>query len=290
MAAVILKFKDQSQNESHCTTARRKRRWWRPLDTRAHPAARHPPLGQFPRRAQPPAAGVIIDEDDYQPEFSGSDDVEDDGGGDGSGSGADTGGPAGAASPWALRFPELRAAIDAAIARLGGAVAPKLNWSSPTDAVWVSPSSSLRCRSAEQVVLLLKSSPRAAFDLELCDRLRAGAGCADAAPALALRAWRDVPPERELRCFVHGHRPVGICQRDLGQAFPQAPGAGSGERARLRDAVCEFQARHFGSGFARESCEWCCSARARARTHEPARCVAHVCAHSRLLAWSVGLG
>ena len=48
-------------------------------------------------------------------------------------------------------FPGLRAEIDAAIAELGGCVAPKFSWSSPHDATWVSADHSLGCSSADEV-------------------------------------------------------------------------------------------------------------------------------------------
>lgn len=48
-------------------------------------------------------------------------------------------------------LPELFAEIDAAIEELGGCVAPKLNWSAPHDAAWVSSSRSLACRNADEV-------------------------------------------------------------------------------------------------------------------------------------------
>eukprot|EP00936_MAST-01D_sp_MAST-1D-sp1_P002520 g2520.t1 len=60
---------------------------------------------------------------------------------------------------------QLVADVDAAIARLGGAVFPKLNWSSPRDAAWVA-GGSLKCQSAADVFLLLKSSDFVAHDLE----------------------------------------------------------------------------------------------------------------------------
>ena len=60
---------------------------------------------------------------------------------------------------------QLAADVDAAIARLGGAVFPKLNWSSPRDAAWVA-GGSLKCQSAADVFLLLKSSDFVAHDLE----------------------------------------------------------------------------------------------------------------------------
>tara|TARA_B100000524_G_scaffold138851_1_gene69565 strand:- start:1895 stop:2491 length:597 start_codon:yes stop_codon:yes gene_type:complete len=56
-------------------------------------------------------------------------------------------------------------AIRAAITRLGGAVLPKLNWSAPTDAAWVL-GGSPKCTSANDVLLLLKSSDRTAHDLD----------------------------------------------------------------------------------------------------------------------------
>ena len=43
------------------------------------------------------------------------------------------------------------AEVEAAIGELGGCVAPKLNWSSPHDAVWVSADKSLACRNADEV-------------------------------------------------------------------------------------------------------------------------------------------
>jgi hypothetical protein len=232
-----------------------------PACTRMRPLAPHlqtrplpsPPIPrpQMPRRGAARATG-IIDSDDYRSEFFSSD-------GDGSGSADDEAAPP--AAPWPQRFPELHAEIEAAIARLGGAVAPKLNWSAPTDALWVSPGNSLRCTSAEQVVLLLKSSDRVAFDLELLGQLRGGraaaearaAACAPAGAELVLRRWFDVRPELEFRCFVHGHEPVGICQRDPSQHFPQLQGAE--EQRRLKVAICRFHADHLRETFVRGSCE-----------------------------------
>lgn len=41
--------------------------------------------------------------------------------------------------------------IDAAIADLGGCVAPKLTWSSPHDAAWVTAGKSVACANAQEV-------------------------------------------------------------------------------------------------------------------------------------------
>lgn len=62
-------------------------------------------------------------------------------------------------------FPELEAALTAAIEALGGAVCPKLNWSVPRDAMWVN-GGTLRCETAGDVMLLLKSSDFVQHDLE----------------------------------------------------------------------------------------------------------------------------
>ena len=43
------------------------------------------------------------------------------------------------------------AKINAAIERLGGAVSPKMNWSCPKDAIWVSTGSTHRCTNADEV-------------------------------------------------------------------------------------------------------------------------------------------
>lgn len=66
-------------------------------------------------------------------------------------------------------FPELTAWIQDALTKLGGerklGCMPKLNWSSPKDATWVN-CGSLKCTTAGDVYLLLKSSDFIAFDLD----------------------------------------------------------------------------------------------------------------------------
>ena len=49
------------------------------------------------------------------------------------------------------RFAALLADIAACIALLGGQVVPRLNWSCPTDAAWISATQSIACSSAEEV-------------------------------------------------------------------------------------------------------------------------------------------
>ena len=99
----------------------------------------------------------------------------DEGGGDGKGDEENEPAPS---------FPELTQQISSAIELLGGAVLPKLNWSSPRvrreggrererpyfpnhlqDATWISPGNSLRCTCPAEIFLLLKSSDFIAHDL-----------------------------------------------------------------------------------------------------------------------------
>ena len=76
-----------------------------------------------------------------------------------------------AAEPPALppnrRFPAIHQAIADQIRALGGAAAPKLNWSAPRDATWISPhQNTMKCTCPNDVYLLLKSSSFVSYDLE----------------------------------------------------------------------------------------------------------------------------
>jgi hypothetical protein len=62
-------------------------------------------------------------------------------------------------------FAELEAAVDAAIAELGGAALPKLNWSAPKDATFMSADATISCTCFSEVALLLRSSDCVAHDL-----------------------------------------------------------------------------------------------------------------------------
>eukprot|EP00045_Choanoeca_perplexa_P014956 m.180059 g.180059 ORF g.180059 m.180059 type:complete len:450 (-) comp16850_c0_seq1:2320-3669(-) len=120
-------------------------------------------------------------------------------------------------------FPKLEAAVTKAIEQLGGTVFVKLNWSAPQDAAWIARNGSLACSSPGEVFLLLKSSNHVQHDLT-----HAYQYCSDpevralpSAPVrLVLRNWWPVRPEEEFRCFVRHGQLVGVCQRQLGQHFP----------------------------------------------------------------------
>ncbi|KAL4425346.1 hypothetical protein ABPG75_009362 [Micractinium tetrahymenae] len=194
-------------------------------------------------------------EDEYK-EWSESDEEA------GSDAGSEDTGSA-APQPPPAELAELRRQLAEAIAELGGRVVPKLSWSCPKDAVWMSPSSSLCCTHPDEVLLLLRSSDRVAHDI--CAALPEAAAAAALAPAasatsgstaaaaappevqhcLALRRWHDLQPGREFRCFVRGHALVGGCQRDLTQCFEFL----REERAELAAAIAAFHARHIQGRF-----------------------------------------
>ncbi|SPO02980.1 related to cell cycle progression protein [Cephalotrichum gorgonifer] len=119
------------------------------------------------------------------------------------------------------RFPDLHNAITTTIANLGGSVVPKLNWSTPKDATWISPFNTLKCTTANDVYLLLKSSSFVSHDLE-----HPFDGCVASssshpsqsptfAPVLVLRPHFSIQPSLEFRCFVKDRTLVGVSQRDL---------------------------------------------------------------------------
>ncbi|KFH42057.1 Cell division cycle protein-like protein [Hapsidospora chrysogenum ATCC 11550] len=115
------------------------------------------------------------------------------------------------------RFPETHRLIKEKIAELGGAVAPKLNWSSPKDAKWISPhQNTLKCTTPNDIYLLLKSSSFVSHDL-----LHAFDDCTPApptrpfAPVLVLRPFFSPHVALEFRCFVKHRSLIAITQRDL---------------------------------------------------------------------------
>lgn len=119
------------------------------------------------------------------------------------------------------RFPELHQLIKDKIAELGGAVAPKLNWTAPKDATWISPhQNTIKCTSPNDVYLLLKSSNFITYDLEHAfDDCTPTVGTAltqaPFKPVLVLRSYFNPHTAMEFRCFVKHRNLVAISQRDL---------------------------------------------------------------------------
>ncbi|KAI1809984.1 D123-domain-containing protein [Poronia punctata] len=119
------------------------------------------------------------------------------------------------------RFPELHQMIKEKISELGGAVAPKLNWTAPKDATWISPhQNTIKCTTPDDIYLLLKSSNFITYDLE-----HAFDDCTPTAsstvnqtpfkPVLVLRSYFNPHTAMEFRCFVKHRNLVAISQRDL---------------------------------------------------------------------------
>ncbi|EPX74915.1 D123 family protein [Schizosaccharomyces octosporus yFS286] len=115
--------------------------------------------------------------------------------------------------------------IERIISDLDGAVVPKLNWSSPKDALWIMPTGTMKCTSAEDVLLILKSSDFVTHDLDYAfdDCINEGNQEASAtnqsfppgfSHELILKEWFPIHPSTEFRCFVKGKKLVAVCQRD----------------------------------------------------------------------------
>jgi hypothetical protein len=100
-------------------------------------------------------------------------------------------------------------------------VAPKLNWSAPKDATWISmKKNSMECATPNDIYLLLKSSDFITHDLEhafddISEDIDTNIKKEDINYVLVLRKWFKVNPSCEFRCFVRERRVIGICQRDL---------------------------------------------------------------------------
>ncbi|KAL0064655.1 hypothetical protein AAF712_002986 [Marasmius tenuissimus] len=116
-------------------------------------------------------------------------------------------------------FPELDSKIRECISEYGGAVFPKLNFSSPKDASWILPASSpLKCTSPAEIYMLLKSSDFINHDLD-SDCVFEGCGSQPSIPEtyeleLVLRKWYHMERNREFRCFVRDNKLIAMCQRD----------------------------------------------------------------------------
>ena len=167
------------------------------------------------------------DDDDWEPSFSTSahpppprDDADID-----SDSDSDSEEPINntARQPPNIRFPALHDEITSAITSLGGAACPKLNWSSPKDATWISRHpNTMKCTSANDVYILLKSSSFITHDLDHAFDDTAPASSPspnphnpEFTPVLVLRQFFNPLPSLEFRCFVKSRTLVAITQRDM---------------------------------------------------------------------------
>ncbi|CAK9252175.1 unnamed protein product [Sphagnum jensenii] len=119
------------------------------------------------------------------------------------------------------RISHLIVQLNEAIKALKAPVFVKLNWTAPTDAEWIN-GNSLKCYNANDILLLLKSSDRVAFDMQhmfdMC--LHHSANDLPRPNAIILRRWLDVNPAMEFRLFVFNKRLKRICQRDCTTYYP----------------------------------------------------------------------
>ncbi|CDH58331.1 cell division cycle 123 homolog (cerevisiae) [Lichtheimia corymbifera JMRC:FSU:9682] len=112
------------------------------------------------------------------------------------------------------KFPEIEQFIRDSVRQLGGDVFPKLNWSSPRDAAWISATQSLKCNFPFDVFLLLKSSDFINHDLNHAfDECSTDASTSQ--QHLILREWHTLQPSMEFRVFVKDKEIAGISQRDM---------------------------------------------------------------------------
>ncbi|KUI64520.1 hypothetical protein VM1G_00878 [Cytospora mali] len=124
------------------------------------------------------------------------------------------------------RFPEIHQAIKDTIKELGGEVAPKLNWSSPKDAAWISAhQNTIKCTTPNDIYLLLKSSNFITHDLDHAFDGTVATSSSSSAPTtsnsdlgfqpvLVLRSFFTPHQALEFRCFVKQRSLVAIAQRD----------------------------------------------------------------------------
>ncbi|KAA8643283.1 hypothetical protein EYZ11_002333 [Aspergillus tanneri] len=123
-----------------------------------------------------------------------------------------------------VEWKDIHAQVKSIISEFGGTVTPKLNWSAPKDASWMSATNDLECRTPNDVYLLLKSSDFVTHDLEypfdgcVPDPVDS-ASPSDTTPPevpyyLVLRKYVNFNPSLEFRGFVRNRVLLCICQRD----------------------------------------------------------------------------
>ena len=117
------------------------------------------------------------------------------------------------------QFPELEKKIKDSIAKFDGEVFIKFNWSAPRDAVWMN-NGSLKCFSAPDIYLLLKSSDRIIYDLEGMYEYCGSEKKSPEKATLVIRKWANLLPSQEFRLFVKDNELIGLCQRECTTYFP----------------------------------------------------------------------
>jgi hypothetical protein len=169
------------------------------------------------------------------------------------------------------------AQVQHAISQLGGAVMPKLTWSCPKDAIWISTFQTMKCTHSDEVMMLLKCSDRIAHDLSIDEKktkeeAEEGQHQHHQRHVLALRQWKDINPVGEFRCFVSNDKLIGtlytvhylliyfllslsythiqciytgICQREVTEHFPSL----IEDASNIEHTILSFHAQHIAGKF-----------------------------------------
>ncbi|OQE21782.1 hypothetical protein PENSTE_c011G06012 [Penicillium steckii] len=130
-----------------------------------------------------------------------------------------------------LEWPEVHTQVKSIISEFGK-VTPKLNWSAPKDATFMSATNDTKCQTPNDIYLLLKSSDFITHDLdhpfddcvpdqqnEATDTPANGVSLPDGPLPevpyhLVLRKYVNFNPSLEFRCFVRNRKLLCMCQRD----------------------------------------------------------------------------
>lgn len=120
-----------------------------------------------------------------------------------------------------IHISQFAAEIDNLINELNGQVYIQLNYNTPSDAVWITTEKSLKCKSAGDVLLLLKSSDKIADELHnYKHQFHNNVGNdennnnTNNTVQLVLRKWSELHRSRIVRCFVKNKQLIAISQVD----------------------------------------------------------------------------
>lgn len=139
------------------------------------------------------------------------------------------------------KFKHLHSKIESIIDELG-AVCPKLNWSAPRDATWMATTNTMRCVTASDIYLLLKSSNYITHDLT--EPYGDDGATEPDSYELVLRSWFDINPSLEFRCFVKDSKLVAITQRDMNYYEFLEP-----LKSKIQCEIEKFYAKHLKESF-----------------------------------------
>lgn len=135
----------------------------------------------------------------------------------------------------------VREKVEKVLDDFGGKLFPKTNWSAPRDAAWML--GSLKCTTFDDVFLLLQSSDFVVHDLTQpyigCDGENAASPPSES--HLVLKKWCNFHDSMLFRCFVVGHRLVGVSQRNCDEFYEFLPDQ--------QDELCELIYNFYRTNF-----------------------------------------